>query len=314
MKHLLALLLTLFGSITYAGSINGFNTDNALINTTDIKRGGPPRDGIPAIDNPKYITANDAHWLSATDRIIGVFYQGEARAYPIKIMNWHEIVNTQFSSEPVVVSFCPLCGTGMVFKANVKADKHSNKVSVLNFGVSGLLYQSDMLLYDRNTESLWSQLMNRAVTGPLKGSRLDMLVSHHTSFEQWRKTYPETLVLDIKTGFQRNYERNPYQGYDTSNNIMFPVNNSFPRQYHPKDEVFGLEYQDHFLAIPYRELSKTDATEITYQWRDKNWTIHWQPETPTVWVKDDKGQLIAGVRSFMFAWYAFHPDTDLFKQ
>lgn len=307
MRIVVVILSMILSLNIMAASRNGFNLDGALIAPSDIRAGGPPRDGIPAIDNPKYIPGHSASWLKATDTIIGVVVDGEARAFPLRILNWHEIVNTSWGDTSVVVSFCPLCGTGMVFSSEIKGED-------LKFGVSGLLYQSDVLLYDRQTDSLWSQLMSQAVSGPLKGTRLKLMNSRHTSFGEWLERYPDTLVLDTKTGFRRDYSRDPYKGYAKSNSIMFPVNNDFPRQFHPKDEVLGVELQGQFLAIPYRELSKSQKQEIPYTWQNRKWIIQWRPEIPEAWIEDEKGQQYPSVRSFIFAWYGFHPETKLYKQ
>jgi len=142
--------------------LNGFDLSGALIPVRDIESGGPPRDGIPSIDDPRFVGASKASFLAPEDRVLGVAIEGEAKAYPVAILNWHEIVNDRSLDQNFVVTYCPLCGSGMVFVADVGE-------RALSFGVSGLLYNSDMLLYDRNTESLWSQLLAKAVSGPLKG-------------------------------------------------------------------------------------------------------------------------------------------------
>jgi|FLOH01.1.fsa_nt_gi hypothetical protein len=151
----------------------GFDFSMHSIPVADIYDGGPGKDGIPAILNPKFISAQEADktFFKNNDRVLGYVHNGQARAYPIKILNWHEIVN----DSGAVVTYCPLCGTGMVFGTEVKGRK-------LTFGVSGLLYQSDMLLYDHQTESLWSQIKSEAVTGKLMGSRLKLLSSTHTNW------------------------------------------------------------------------------------------------------------------------------------
>ena len=142
----------------FATTRNGFYLKNSSIPINEILAGGPSKDGIPAINNPKFITAKAAKFLKPDDRVIGVFYSGVAKAYPIRILNWHEIVNDEIKNIPFVVSFCPLCGTGVVFSSTIKGQK-------LTFGVSGLLYNSDVLFYDKQSESLWSQLLAKAVTG-----------------------------------------------------------------------------------------------------------------------------------------------------
>ena len=119
---------------------NGFNLENSTIPTNKILQGGPPRDGIPSLDKPKFLSADQANYLNPDDRILGVFHKGIARAYPIRILNWHEIVNDRIQGDAVIVTFCPLCGTGLVYDGNIDGKLH-------DFGVSGLLYNSDVLLY-----------------------------------------------------------------------------------------------------------------------------------------------------------------------
>jgi hypothetical protein len=126
----------------------GFDLSNITIPLEFVKDGGPPRDGIPSIDNPEFINISDADFLSNEDRILGVFYNGISKAYPVRILNFHEIVNDEFDGHPVVVTFCPLCGSGLAFDAMIEGKKRT-------FGVSGLLYNSDVLLYDRQSETLW---------------------------------------------------------------------------------------------------------------------------------------------------------------
>ena len=135
---------------------NGFDLSNALIPVEQIKHGGPARDGIPAISQPDFISEKQARFLEDADRVLGINMQGEQKAYPVRILNYHEIVNDHFG-DVVLVSYCPLCGTGMAFLANRDGKD-------FDFGVSGLLYNSDVLLYDRQTESLWSQIRKQAIS------------------------------------------------------------------------------------------------------------------------------------------------------
>ena len=150
------LLKGLCGLFTFI-ALCGFDTSRHSIPVDDIYDGGPGKDGIPAILHPKFISAEEADqtFLKKSDRILGIVQNGQAKAYPIKILNWHEIVNDRIGGASIVVTYCPLCGTGMVFDTKVNGRE-------LTFGVSGLLYQSDMLLYDHQTESLWSQIKSEA--------------------------------------------------------------------------------------------------------------------------------------------------------
>lgn len=278
--------------------------DQASIPLREIHSGGPPKDGIPAIDHPRFIPAHEAAELDPQDGILGLQLNGVAKAYPIAIMNWHEIVNDRFADEPVAITYCPLCGSGVAFSAHVSGE-------TLQFGVSGLLYNSDVLLYDRKTESLWSQLLARAVTGEMNGTRLEVLPLITTNWSEWRAQHPATLVLSRDTGHLRDYDRDPYAGYETSEGIYFPVKQQSPR-YHPKEQVFGLEIDGRFKAYPVAELSRTEG-EIHDRFAGRSFTIQFHPASRSARFFDPGGREIAVIRSYWFAWYAFHPDTEVFR-
>jgi hypothetical protein len=286
-------------------TLSGFDYSKHSIPLDDISDGGPGKDGIPSIDNPRFLTVEEADQslMRNEDRVLGFVSNGQARAYPIKILNWHEIVNDRVGGNPVVISFCPLCGTGMVFDAYVK---NLN----LKFGVSGLLYQSDMLLYDHQTESLWSQIKSEAVTGPMTGIRLKLLVSTHTNWGAWKKKYPHTKVLSDQTGFQRSYERDPYQGYESSSRLMFDVKLQ-DSKYHPKEKVIGIELGGKAKAYAFSELSKTHSP-IKDIFNKIPIEIHYDRKTQTAVIKDSKDKELPTVVGFWFAWYAFHPTTKIF--
>jgi len=287
---------------------NGFDLEDASIKPRRIQRGGPPRDGIPALDHPKFTRVDQAGWLRPDDRVLGLVRNGVAKAYPLRILDWHEIVNDRFDGEPVVVSYCPLCGTGMAFDAEIEGKAR-------NFGVSGLLYESDVLLYDRGTESLWSQIAMEAISGPLKGTELELLPMRNTTWEAWRRQHPDTWVLSRDTGHRRNYDATPYEGYDRTPSLYFPVKHR-DRRFHPKAPVLGLELGDTFKAYPFDELDealegKSGELEDTVDGREV--TVHYDAEAGSAAVFDAQGRELPSVRAFWFAWAAFHPDTEIFR-
>jgi hypothetical protein len=284
----------------------GFDTSRHSISIDEIYDGGPGKDGIPAILHPKFILAaeDDRALLKKDDRVLGFVHKGQARAYPIKILNWHEIVNDRIGDASTVVTFCPLCGTGMVFDSQVNGRK-------LTFGVSGLLYQSDMLLYDHQTESLWSQIKSEAVTGSLTGARLKLLPSTHTNWESWKALYPDTRVLSADTGFRRDYDQDPYQGYETSERLMFGVN-ATSRKYHPKEKVIGLKLGKVVKAYPFSELSKVKSPVKDILGKTTVLIIYDQ-KSRTAIIRDENNQEIPSVVGFWFAWYTFHPETHVFS-
>jgi len=302
----LALVLLATAQAASARTLNGFDLDDATIPADAIEKGGPPRDGIPSIDRPKFLAADDADFLEGDDRILGVTLDGEARAYPIAILNWHEIVNDRIGDQHFAVTYCPLCGTGMVFATNVQD-------TALVLGVSGLLYNSDMLLYDRNTESLWSQILAAAVSGPLAGTRLPQIPVRHTSWSAWRDAHPDTLVLSTETGFRRDYGRSPYGGYERTPRLFFDVANKAPRDYHPKALVMGIEVDGAHKAYPFEELERHGDGRFEDTVNGRAVTIVWDGEHDSAWAEGPDGAAIPTTTGFWFAWYAFYPDTLVFR-
>ncbi len=299
-----ALLLLTVAANASGPSINGFDLGETSIPRDEIHHGGPPKDGIPSIDEPRFLEPESVDFLAPEDRVMGMTLNGVAKAYPIKILNYHEVVNDDFDGEDVVVSFCPLCGTGMAFSAGVDGRSTS-------FGVSGLLYNSDVLLYDRETESLWSQIMAEAVSGPMIGTRLEHLPASYTTWRDWLARHPNTLVLSTDTGYNRDYDRAPYAGYEDSEQVWFPVANRDAR-YHSKELVIGLELDGQVKAYPFAELSKHD-TPFRDELAGHRLTVHFDADNRTGRVLDESGSEIPTVIAFWFAWVAFHPDTEVFE-
>jgi hypothetical protein len=306
MKILGTLLLSilLIGSL-HAYSKNGFDLSESLIPSKDILQGGPPRDGIPSIENPKFVAAANANFMRPTDRVIGITINGESRAYPINILNWHEIVNDQIKGVPVSVTYCPLCGTGLVYQAKVGG-------KVLKFGVSGLLYNSDVLLFDRQTETLWSQILSKAISGSMKGQKLTMVPSSQTSWASWLKKQPNTKVLSTDTGFSRDYRRSPYGDYDQNTETYFPVS-ARSKAYHPKERVLGITINGKHKAYPFVELGKLGTNTLKDSFQGQNLTINFDMANRDGEVLGANGKPLELVNSFWFAWYAFHQDTAVYK-
>jgi len=304
-KSLLFVAISLATSSVFAITLNGFNLDNALIDSSKIMAGGPPKDGIPAINEPKFVKVENALHMQENDRILGIEVNGVAKAYPIGILNWHEIVNDQIENVGFAVTFCPLCGTGVAFSSLVNG-KH------LNFGVSGLLYNSDVLLYDRETESLWSQIISKAISGKLKGNKLQKLPVTHTTWVDWKETHPQTVVLSDKTGYSRDYRRNPYSGYEKSRGLYFQVTNKAPDNFHPKERVLGLEVDGKYKAYPFSEIAKTQGNTFNDQFNKKSVTIHWDKNNQKASITEPSGRQISVIEGYWFAWFAFHPDTEVY--
>lgn len=284
---------------------NGFDLSTISIPCDEIYSGGPPKDGIPAIDNPQFKTAEQNQFLKDKDYVLGVNKNGVSKAYPIRIMNRHEVVNDDFGGLSVAVTYCPLCGSGLAFNAMVDGQKKT-------FGVSGLLYNSDVLLYDRATESLWSQIMMKAVSGKELGSNLELIPTVFTTWEQWKKEHPKTLVLSEHTGFNRNYNSNSYEKYEASPDLMFDVkeNNNKLRK---KEKVIGIEVSGKYIAYSFSFLKKIDSP---YQstFNGQAFLIYFDKKNETAWMTDLEGNKLPAITMYWFAWYAFHPQTEVIKK
>jgi hypothetical protein len=219
-----------------------------LIPLDEIISGGPPPDGIPAIDRPVFVApaAADA-WLKPMEPVLALEVNGDARAYPLQILIWHEIVNDTIGGRPVAVTYCPLCNSGLVFDRAVDGQ-------TLDFGTSGKLYQSDLLMYDRQTHSLWAQMEGRAVVGERAGTRLARLPANTISYEDFKAVYSAGRVLSRETGQARSYGVNPYQGYDRPDSTPFLFRGQPDRRRPPKERVVGIVVGDASRAYPWSAL------------------------------------------------------------
>lgn len=216
-----------------------------LIPKGEVKDGGPGKDGIPSIDSPKFVNASDsgASFLVDEDLIVGVVIGDDIKAYPHKIMDWHEVVNDEIGSNFITINYCPLTGTAFGWNSNAGGEKST-------FGVSGLLYNTNLILYDRKTDSNWSQLKLQCVNGALKGDEPALVNVVETNWKTWRTLYPNTKVLSLDTGFSRNYNNYPYGDYKTNQNFFIfaasPSNDALPnkeRLYAIMDEDVAKVYQ-----------------------------------------------------------------------
>ncbi len=232
---------------THGQEFSGWNTNftKKNIELSELKSGGPPKDGIPAIKEPAFVSQNKAEkWIGDSEPVIAFQHNGETRAYPLQILIWHEIVNDQFGETPVLITFCPLCYSAIVFDRRIDGVTHE-------FGVSGFLRHSDMIMFDRKTESLWQQFTGEAVVGDYTGTKLKILPSQIMSFEQFREAYPQGKVLSKETGYQRPYGQNPYAGYDDINNTPLFMDEPLDGRLKPMQKVIGVQVEGFQKAYPY---------------------------------------------------------------
>jgi hypothetical protein len=208
-----------------------FDVTRHVIPLDEIQVGGPPKNGIPALDHPAFVSVPEADQsLKAQDMILGVQFSGVAKAYPVRILNWHEVVNDDAGEQPVLISWCPLCGSGLVY--DPRADGHR-----YTFGISGLLYQRNLLFFDHETESLWSQLRGEAVAGPLAATSLRLLPVTMTTWRSWKAEHPQTLVLSFQTGYKRDYARDPYRDWLLDRRMALVISSNGQTKIYPYSEL-----------------------------------------------------------------------------
>jgi hypothetical protein len=226
------------------------NTDfsQRSIELEEITRGGPPKDGIPPIDAPQFIsTAEAARWLSAKEPVIAFEHGGEARAYPLQILIYHEIINDRVSGTPVTITFCPLCYSAIVFDRRVHG-------TTLDFGTTGRVRKSDLIMYDRQSESWWQQFTGTGIIGKYTGVTLVRLPSMITSFEAFRTAWPGGRVLSKATGSSRPYGNNPYHRYDDISATPFLFNEPLDPRLPPMERVLALQIKDQQRIYPFSVL------------------------------------------------------------
>ncbi|OED35441.1 hypothetical protein AB833_29885 [Chromatiales bacterium (ex Bugula neritina AB1)] len=216
---------------------------NTSIDVSEILSGGPPKDGIPSIDSPKFIsTAEASEWLAFNEPVISLDVGGEAKAYPLQILTWHEIVNDVIDDLPVTVTFCPLCNASIVFNRTIED-------VVYDFGTTGRLRRSDMVMYDRQTESWWQQFTGVGIIGKMNGVKLAQIPSSIVSFESFKMQYPNGTVLSRETGYTRQYGSNPYPGYDNINSSPFLFRGVTDKRLPPMERVLSLRSGDKTLLF-----------------------------------------------------------------
>lgn len=292
----------------------------SLIPKDEILGGGPPKDGIPALTDPDVVPAHEAG-LSPQDRVIGVAIGGEARAYPLRILNWHEIANDVLGGRPIAVTYCPLCDSSLVLDRDIGGE-------VREFGVSGLLYNSNVLMYDRQeTEeqaSLWSQMLFKAVAGPAaeEGLGFDLVPAQVTTWEAWLADHPDTTSLSFDTGFARDYGNNPYERYFATDSLMFPVvpvgeAASDTGERAPKEPVLIVSHDGRLKGYPASALAAAldeSADSATDQFAGLE--LHFRPidvERGIYEVTNADGQPVPIAQSFWFEFRAMHPEAEVFQ-
>jgi len=315
MRHILSLWLVLALSLPAMANPTIWarewpNTDfsRTSVEFSEILSGGPPRDGIPALDDPRMIAAGDETRLDATEPVVVVEIEGEPpRAYPLRYLTWHEIVNDVIGGVPIAVTFCPLCNSAVTFDRRVD-DR------VLSFGVSGKLLSSNLIMYDRETESWWQQALGTGIVGELTGTDLDLVPTWTMGWQLYVEENPDGLVMD-EPDWRRPYGSNPYVGYDSSRQPFLYSGENPPNGVPPLVRVVRVGD----AAWPLTRLS--EEGEIT----EAGVTISWQSgqasaldtnrigagrDVGNVRVRDAAGNDVAHDVMFAFAFHAFWPDGE----
>ncbi len=276
-----------------------------IVDPEKIISGGPPKDGIPSIDNPKYVPVEEASkYIQDNELVLGIIYKGVKRVYPLQVMVWHEIVNDEIAGDPVLITYCPLCGSGIAYERKVNNE-------TVEFGTSGKLYNSNLVMYDRKTNSYWSQIEGLAIVGELTGTKLKPISIDTVVWRDWKKEHPDSEVLSQDTGYIRPYGKDPYGSYYENSFVFFPVENSDDRV-HPKTVIFGIGINGIYKA--YREEDLKALKTIEDAVNGVRIKVE-RDETGIVKItRLDTGEEVVKERDFWFAWYAFHPDTALYSR
>ena len=281
-----------------------------------VESGGPPKDGIPAIDRPRYTSAPEAdQWLTPEDVVFGVDYKGLVAAYPQRILVWHEIANESVGAERISITYCPLTGTAIGFKGSLASGTSST------FGVSGKLVNSNLIMHDRASDSRWPQILAKAIDGPSTGARLQELPVVWTTWDKWKKKHPDTKVLSRSTDFLRNYGKSgdPYgsylamhKGYYGSEAVLFtPIFED--RQLHPKTVVVGVrDAAGNAAAVLKERLRREKRVEVQLGNRIAVVSYDAVLDSHSAAVKDS-GQWINSFDAMWFAWKGFYPNTQLLR-
>jgi hypothetical protein len=283
--------------------LNGFGLGSALVPDRLIVAGGPSRDGIHSVDEPEFSSVEEATWVAPNTPVLGVRVEGVARAYPVHLLEFHQIVNDVIGGVPVAVTFGPLSGTALAFRRTVDG-------RVLTFGVSGLLYNSNFLMYDRETESLWSQFEGRAITGPLAGKTLGRLRLRQETTATWLSRFPGSKVLARPDLRHIDYRYTPFAVYMITDRIPFPVN-AEDRRYHAKELVVGVVVKGKARAYLDSIVTKAGGS-VEDVFQGKRIRVQYDREAAVfTW---DAPEDVRLTEAYWFAWKAFHPETDVWSE
>ncbi len=276
------------------------NTNITSIPLSEVLGGGPHKDGIPAITNPQNWDSVEqaASWLKADHLGVLYEYEGEKRFYPYDILYWHEIVNDQIGDHAYSVTFCPLCGSVLIFDRYLDGNLYT-------FGVSGKLWESNLLMYDQTTETLWSQIRGEAMVGDLTGKKLNLLSSQVLSFTQLQSHHPKAIVMTPETGHRRAYGSSPYGDYETNSEIMFGVKNE-DKTFHPKELFYIVNYQSYSVGFHLKDLKQKKLASLEVD--GKTLTAEFTRDKKII-IRSPERHVIPGYFAMWFSWKT-HQDLN----
>jgi len=281
-----------------------------LVHPSQLISGGPPKDGIPAIDNPKFEPASQADaWLPPEAEGLGIVYKDQKRFYPLRILNWHEIINDKFNGERIAVTYCPLCRSGIAFRPDVNGEE-------VEFGTSGLLWNSDLVMYDRKTDSLWSQITGTAIIGEMTGSQLQSIPTLETArWKDWKSAHPDTVVLSRNTGYSRPYDTSEdIYGIYQPNFIGIGVTFNDTRL-QSNAIVYGIAIGNATKAYHQEAIAKVGSLDDIVGGMPIR--IVWDSQLNVVKifkrVGNQTGERITSLGHFWYAWLAVFPNSELYK-
>ncbi len=276
----------------------------ATVKLSELRQGCGARDCIPPIDKPEFGAPSALKVLADDDIVMMINYNGVRKVYPLKIMQGHEIVNDHFNGKPLAVTYCPLCASAVAFIPKVAGE-------FVEFGVSGLLHNSDLVMYDRKTESLWGQITGRSIMGSQTGAQLERVYVAQVSWKQAKQNFPALKVLLPPGGSAQNYQKDYYAEYFKTDDTMFPVSLKDARLLQ-KAKVHGFIIDDQPVAVEVNHLAKQSALLTTIKGHKLNIV---QKADGTVHIKDLKTkEAYIPTLTYWFAWYNFHPNTELLSQ
>ena len=283
--------------------LNGFDVDGATIPREAIVAGGPGRDGIRSVDAPEFASPEEATWVAADTPVLGVEAGGEARIYPVHLLEYHQIVNDVLGGVPVAITYDPLSAVPLAFRRTVAG-------RTLTFGVSGLLYNSNFLMYDRETESLWSQFTGAAIAGPLVGKTLERIRVRQETRAAWLAAHPGSQVLARPDRVRIDYRYSPFSAYMIVDAIPFPVN-AEDRRYHAKDLVVGARVNGKTRAY-LDSLVRKAGGSIEDEFEGRAIRVRYDPKAAVfTWDAPDDVEI---TEAYWFAWKAFHPETQIWSE